>query len=79
MKPYSILVNGKPVQLLELIPDKITSLSVNFTRLPISIRVSPQQVSVIEAWLQELVANTTADYMVYNNTITKIADLKAKS
>ena len=78
MKPYSILINGKSFELLQPIPDEITTFSVNFTKLPISIGVMKQEVPVIKAWLQKLVANTVAEYVVYNNTIIKTVDLKAK-
>lgn len=75
MEPILISINKQQVQLGCILPDKITEFAVH-TTLFIRLEVEPAQATWIKAWLNDIVDRLDTEYILYNGTLIKSAELR---
>jgi len=74
MTPVQFLINGNPHQLLQPLPDVISSCAIQYNP---SVRMlfNTQQSSAVKAWFNTLIDNLSADYVTFNGVIIASSDL----
>jgi len=73
MEPYVILTNGRYVQLLGDIPDRITSLDI---KLHMNIRFEHGMLLHIKDWLNKIMDRLDCEYVTYQNVLIPANELK---
>ena len=75
MKPILISINKQLVQLGCKLPDSITEFAVQ-TNPFIRLEVEPAQATFIKSWLNDIVDRLDTEYVLYNGTLIKSAELR---
>ena len=75
MQPILILINNQPVQIGCQLPDAITQLSLDLNPF-IQLQCEQHEVTLIKAWLNNVVDRLDTEYVLYNGTLVKSADLR---
>jgi hypothetical protein len=75
MEPILISINKQIVQIGCKLPDKITEFAVQ-TNPFIRLEVEPAQATFIKSWLNDVVDRLDTEYVLYNGTLIKSADLR---
>jgi hypothetical protein len=75
MEPILISINKQIVQIGCKVPDKITEFAVQ-TNPFIRLEVEPAQATFIKSWLNYVVDRLDTEYVLYNGTLIKSADLR---
>ena len=74
MPPFTILINGIPVEFLSPLPDVITQFSVTAHTM-LSIQVDLPTSNAIKLWLNQLIDKLDTEYVMYNNTLIPVKEL----
>ena len=75
MEPILISINKQLVQLGCKLSNKITEFAV-YTTLFIRLEVEPAQATWIKAWPNDIVDRLDTEYILYNGTLIKSAELR---
>lgn len=75
MEPILISINKQLVQLGCKLPNKITEFAVQ-TNPFIRLEVEPAQATFIKSWLNDIVDRLDTEYVLYNGTLIKSAELR---
>ena len=75
MEPILISINKQLVQLVCKLPNKITEFAVQ-TNPFIRLEVEPAQATFIKSWLNDIVDRLDTEYVLYNGTLLKSAELR---
>lgn len=75
MEPILISINKQLVQLGCKSPNKITEFAVQ-TNPFIRLEVEPAQATFIKSWLNDIVDRLDTEYVLYNGTLIKSAELR---
>lgn len=75
MEPILISINKQLVQLGCKFPNKITEFAVQ-TNPFIRLEVEPAQATFIKSWLNDIVDRLDTEYVLYNGTLIKSAELR---
>ena len=75
MEPILISINKQQVQLGCILPDKITEFALQ-TNPFIQLQVDPAQATFIKSWLNDIVDRLDTEYVLYNGTLIKSAELR---
>ncbi len=75
MEPILISINKQLVQLGCKLSNKITEFAVQ-TNPFIRLEVDPAQATFIKTWLNDVVDRLDTEYVLYNGTLIKSADLR---
>ena len=75
MQPILISINKEQVQIGCQLPDVITQLSLDLNPL-IQLQCEQHEVSLIKAWLNDIVDRLDTEYVLYNGTLIKSTDLR---
>ena len=73
MEPYQFKLNGEYVQLLERIPERVTSLEV---LLHINVRVEHGMGLHIKTWLNDIMDRLDCEYVTYQGILIPTKELK---
>lgn len=75
MEPILISINKQLVQLGCKLSNKITEFALQ-TNPFIRLEVEPAQATWIKAWLNDIVDRLDTEYILYNGTLIKSAELR---
>ena len=75
MEPILISINKQLVQLGCKLSNKITEFAVQ-TNPFIRLEVEPAQATFIKSWLNDIVDRLDTEYVLYNGTLIKLAELR---
>lgn len=75
MEPILISINKQLVQLGCKLSNKITEFAVQ-TNPFIRLEVEPAQATFIKSWLNDIVDRLDTEYVLYNGTLIKSAELR---
>lgn len=75
MEPILISINKQLVQLGCKLSNKITEFALQ-TNPFIQLQVDPAQATWIKAWLNDIVDRLDTEYVLYNGTLIKSAELR---
>ena len=75
MQQILISINKQQVQLGSSLPNTITEFAVQ-TNPFLLIQVDPAQATFIKAWLNDIVDRLDTEYVLYNRTLIKSAELR---
>ena len=75
MEPILISINKQLVQLGCKLSNKITEFAVQ-TNPFIQLQVDPAQATFIKSWLNDIVDRLDTEYVLYNGTLIKSAELR---
>ena len=75
MEPILISINKQLVQLGSKLSNKITEFAVQ-TNPFIRLEVEPAQATFIKSWLNDIVDRLDTEYVLYNGTLIKSAELR---
>ncbi len=75
MEPTLISINKQQVQLGCKLSNKITEFALQ-TNPFIQLQVDPAQATWIKAWLNDIVDRLDTEYVLYNGTLIKSAELR---
>ena len=75
MQPILISINKQQVQIGCQLPDVITQLSLDLNTL-IQLQCEQHEVALIKAWLNDVVDRLDTEYVLYNGTLIKSAELR---
>ena len=75
MEPILISINKQLVQIGCILPDKITEFALQ-TNPFIQLQVDPAQATWIKSWLNDVVDRLDTEYVTYNETLVKSAELR---
>ena len=75
MEPILISINKQLVQLGCKLSNKITEFAVQ-TNPFIRLEVEPAQATFIKSWLNDIVDRLDTEYILYNGTLIKSAELR---
>ena len=75
MEPILISINKQLVQLGCKLSKKITEFAVQ-TNPFIRLEVEPAQATFIKSWLNDIVDRLDTEYVLYNGTLIKSAELR---
>lgn len=75
MEPILIRINKQLVQIGCKLPDKITEFAVQTNPL-IRLEVDPAQATFIKSWLNDVMDRLDTEYVLYNGTLIKSAELR---
>ena len=75
MEPILISINKQLVQLGCKLSNKITEFTLQ-TNPFIRLEVEPAQATFIKSWLNDIVDRLDTEYVLYNGTLIKSAELR---
>ena len=75
MEPILISINKQLIQLGCKLSNKITEFAVQ-TNPFIRLEVEPAQATFIKSWLNDIVDRLDTEYVLYNGTLIKSAELR---
>ena len=75
MQPLLIIINKQQVQIGCKLPDTITELTIQTNPL-IQLQCESFEVALIKQWLNNIVDRLDTEYVLYNGTLIKSAELR---
>ena len=75
MQPILITINKQQVQIGCKLPDSITELSIQTNPL-IQFQCEPHEVSIIKAWLNDIVDRLDTEYVLYEGVLIRSDELR---
>jgi len=74
---YQIIINGKPTQIGEEIPEKVTGLAVIYKTNPLqTMFIHKKNMIKIKKWFNQLIDSCSCEWVMYNNVYIPTEDLQ---
>jgi len=74
---YQIIVNGSLTQIGEVIPTKVTGLTVTYRPNPLQrVVIHKSKVVWVKKWFNQLIDSCSCEWVVYNNVYILTDDLQ---